>query len=102
MAIRWDDLDGQDDEHTWWAALLTERPGGPLGILERLEQGRPAWQAHAACREPDGISWFSLSDVAAARAVCATCPVLAACRDYGKRERAGVWGGRVRGLRTSG
>lgn len=62
------------------------------------------WQLGSACRATDPALWFhpegergpsrSARD-AAAKAVCATCPVLAQCRAHALRVREpyGVWGG---------
>jgi len=79
------------------AVTVTRTP--PATILERLATARPAWQQDAACRGHGEISWFSAADVKAARAVCAGCPVQVACRDYGRSQAAGVWGGKAKGMR---
>jgi WhiB family redox-sensing transcriptional regulator len=62
------------------------------------------WQLRSACRQADGELFFhpdgergparDLRD-AAAKAVCATCPVLGQCRSHALqvREPYGVWGG---------
>lgn len=66
------------------------------------------WTAQAACAGVDPTTFFPDEDggrspggrpkaAAVARAYCASCPVLAECRDYGDRtHRIGVWGGVVR------
>jgi WhiB family transcriptional regulator, redox-sensing transcriptional regulator len=62
------------------------------------------WMEDAACREPgvDPELFFPVSEsgaavrqVAAARAVCARCPVQRQCRDWALQagEPAGIWGG---------
>ncbi len=55
------------------------------------------WRLHAACRGtgPDLFYDPHPSAVAAARAICATCPVLGACRAHALEtaEPFGVWGG---------
>lgn len=60
------------------------------------------WSDRAACltAEPElffpiGNTGVALDDVAAAKAVCRSCPVLDACRDYAlaSRQPFGVWGG---------
>jgi WhiB family transcriptional regulator, redox-sensing transcriptional regulator len=62
------------------------------------------WMEDAACREPgvDPELFFPVSEsgpgvrqVAAARAVCARCPVQRECRDWALQagEPAGIWGG---------
>lgn len=62
------------------------------------------WQLHGACRGSDTELFFHPEGErgprrarreAAAKAVCATCPVLQACRAHALsvREPYGVWGG---------
>jgi WhiB family redox-sensing transcriptional regulator len=62
---------------------------------------RPTWERHAACRAvdvPTGI-FFSedLGDIATAKRVCATCPVLQPCLAAAleRGEPCGVWGGQL-------
>ena len=63
-----------------------------------------AWVKYAACRRPgvDPELFFPVSEsgpaarqVAAAKAICARCPVAADCRAWALRagEPAGIWGG---------
>jgi WhiB family transcriptional regulator, redox-sensing transcriptional regulator len=63
-----------------------------------------SWTEQAACREPgvDAELFFPVSEsgpalreIAAAKAICARCPVAAACRDWALRsgEVTGIWGG---------
>ncbi len=63
-----------------------------------------AWQQHGACRDVDPDVFFHPSGERgpdkedrdqAARAVCATCPVITDCRRHALavREPYGVWGG---------
>ena len=62
------------------------------------------WQLHGSCRGSDTELFFHpegergprrANREAAAKAVCATCPVLLACREHALsvREPYGVWGG---------
>ena len=62
------------------------------------------WQLHGACRSQDTELFFHpegergprrANREAAAKAVCATCPVLLACREHALavREPYGIWGG---------
>lgn len=62
------------------------------------------WQEQGACREADETLFFHPDGesggmkekrISAAKDVCATCPVLAQCRDYAlaKGEAFGIWGG---------
>lgn len=57
----------------------------------------PSWQWFAACRDVDvGLFFPARGDtqtVRNAKAVCATCPVIVACREAGVDERCGIWGG---------
>lgn len=55
---------------------------------------RPAWQAHAACRELDPILFFE-GPFAEARAVCGMCPVKADCLAFALPDPSilGLWGG---------
>ena len=61
----------------------------------------PQWDL-ASCREHPGAAtalWFSdrIPDIAAAKAVCATCPLAAPCLAgaLARREPWGVWGGQL-------
>lgn len=72
----------------------------PLGTT-----GEDEWFLTAACREHDPRLFFGpnrfepkrdrLQREATAKAVCATCPALEACREYAltQAELYGVWGG---------
>ena len=55
------------------------------------------WRQDAACRDLDTAIFFPDTDeeVAAALAVCATCPVREACLEFAlvTRQDDGVWGG---------
>ena len=62
------------------------------------------WQLQGSCRSHDPSLFFHpegergprrANREAAAKAVCATCPVLAACREHALavREPYGIWGG---------
>ena len=61
-----------------------------------------SWRGSAACRsvEPDlffpiGTTGTALHHIAAAKAVCATCPVTSECLDFAleTNQDSGVWGG---------
>ena len=62
---------------------------------------RQEWEAHGLCRgAPDaGEVFFSedLGDIAAAKRLCAECPVLASCLETAieRAEPWGVWGGQL-------
>lgn len=57
------------------------------------------WRAKSACRGLDPTIFYPASDddedAAAAKSVCAACPVQGECLEYalGSREKEGVWGG---------
>lgn len=60
------------------------------------------WQEHASCATtevPDSDIFFSeeLHDIAAAKRICAECPVMAECLEGAmtRREPWGVWGGQL-------
>ncbi len=59
------------------------------------------WQAHASCASVAnaGDLFFSeeLQDIAAAKYICAECPVIAQCLEsaIGRSEPWGVWGGQL-------
>jgi WhiB family redox-sensing transcriptional regulator len=61
----------------------------------------PTWEDHAACRSVANAAelFFSedLGEIAAAKLVCADCPVLAPCLEgaLDRREPWGVWGGQL-------
>lgn len=99
MAIRWEDLDDQDDEDAWWAALACEPPvASAPGILERgRPPSGPRWQQRAACAGLGPVLFSSTDedDVAVARAVCAGCAVRGPCGRLAmdSSERFGVWAG---------
>lgn len=67
------------------------------GVPEQVEED--AWREQAACQYEEGDAWFAdkrnSEAVAHALAVCAGCPVRAACADYADRTRQpwGIWGG---------
>jgi len=55
-----------------------------------------SWMDRAACAGRGEVFFDDLSKtkVAAARAICRTCPVIQACRSFAiPREEFGVWGG---------
>lgn len=60
------------------------------------------WRAHAACADVDsrlffpvGVTGPAAGQIAAAKAVCAGCPVRAACLEFAvvTNQEYGVWGG---------
>jgi hypothetical protein len=75
-------------------ALLWASPTERL--LDRLADFRPRWHRRAACRGT-GIDFFDPAQADRAVAICRDCPVAAQCREAGRREPAGVWGGQVAG-----
>ena len=82
-------------------ARSTLRPD-PLAGVSALLPVRHDWWDQAACRDPDGSLsglFFSdeLQDIASAKTICATCPVLTPCLEGAleRREPWGVWGGQL-------
>lgn len=72
-------------------------PGEPVPTLTGLLLRRPAWMAHAACRDRPEVNFFPTlgESLEPARTVCAGCPVRLPCVDYAVSEPdlSGVWGG---------
>lgn len=68
-------------------------------VVLELDLRRPDWQKDAACRGMGPELFFPPrgESPAAAKAVCATCPITDKCYEYARtnHERAGVWGGRT-------
>ena len=60
-----------------------------------------SWERHARCRDAavDTDLFFSedLGEIAAAKRICAQCPVLAPCLEgaIAREESVGVWGGQL-------
>ncbi len=56
-----------------------------------------AWMQEGACRDASGVNFFpeAWEDWGAARAVCATCPVISECAAYALADASlhGIWGG---------
>ena len=72
-----------------------------MSSLELALAARPDWEDDAACRTVPAATelFFSedLGDIAAAKQVCARCPVLVPCLEeaLARREPCGVWGGQL-------
>lgn len=65
-----------------------------------VDEGRPEWMDRGACVGMDADLFFPPAgalhgDIAAAKAVCAGCPVRQVCGDYALRNgiKFGIWGG---------
>ncbi|WP_131104730.1 WhiB family transcriptional regulator [Ornithinimicrobium sufpigmenti] len=81
--------------------------GSPLQVAGSYPQstgGLGEWWQRAACRDRNAELFFHSDHergpsramrTAKAKAVCATCPVMALCRDYAlaQPEPYGIWGG---------
>lgn len=52
-----------------------------MRVLFGLGGQPPAWRERAACAESDPDLFHNSHRIAAAKAVCASCPVLAECRE---------------------
>jgi len=92
VALAWQPVDltsDPDDAH------YVGDPCELVGALEELLAAveRPAWHAQAACRGKGPDRWFpgQGGDYEAAQAVCADCPVRAAC--LAAADVHGIWGG---------
>lgn len=74
---------------------MTGRP-----YIGNKDTGDTSWMREGSCLGCDPDLFFpergSMTDLAAAKAICATCPVREQCLDYAIRnsEHTGVWGGR--------
>lgn len=75
-----------------------------LRRLPALQEGAWDWRVDAACRGRDAETFYHpdnergpsrLQRETRAKAICAQCPVIAACRRWAltTREPYGVWGG---------
>ena len=84
-----------------------QRPelGGPVAdnrVLDVALEVDTSFWSHAACAEGDGAFarlFFSeeLQDIAAAKRICAECPVMEQCLEgaLARKEPLGVWGGQL-------
>ena len=99
---------GKSARRTWESSRRAVRSQDPEpDVVSRLPSATTDewdWQLQAACRGMDD-EWFfppereqakaRISRIAKAKAVCARCPALIACRDFAltNGEPFGVWGG---------
>ncbi|MET9231992.1 WhiB family transcriptional regulator [Lentzea sp. NPDC003310] len=61
---------------------MNTEPHGYRVLMKLLFGGEPpAWRDQAACTDADPTLFHTAGRTAAAKAVCATCPVLAECRE---------------------
>jgi hypothetical protein len=84
-------------------ALVDSRPSTCEEILDAMLAARPAWHAHAACRDQGLTDTFFPTGWAGrttsyhqALALCDGCAVAGPCAEQGRTEPGGVWGGQVR------
>lgn len=69
--------------------------------IEQLDTAAEVWRLDAACQRIPGAEqlFFSeeLQDIAAAKRMCADCPVIAPCLEgaVARSEPCGVWGGQL-------
>lgn len=75
-------------------------PAYPMDLLRLAGEGATEWMASAACRLPNvptRLFFPGVGDVvtvAAAKAVCRSCPVSSQCVEYAMRnDEDGIWGG---------
>ena len=83
------------------SAVIIEIPSPSSSAPGGSAATRSAWEALAACRDANVATdlFFSddLGDIAAAKRICAECPVLADCLEAAleRAEPCGVWGGQL-------
>ncbi len=84
------------------AALMRLGPGHEIEtaherFVDYIRRGRPAWFTQAACRGvgPEVFYVERGADVRPAKALCAACPVIDACRSYAAANHVdgGIWAG---------
>ena len=75
-----------------------------------LDEASPYWRDQAACRHcspelffPAGTTGAAVHEIAAAKAVCAACPVQSQCLRFALRtgQAYGIWGGTTEDERVS-
>ena len=82
----------------------TSTSGAPASAYEQFTGGPGEWWEQAACRDRNAELFFHSDHergpsramrAAKAKAVCATCPVVALCLEYAlaQPEPYGIWGG---------
>lgn len=81
------------------------QPWPRAALPESVFELHESWGQQAACQDSTGTVFFGPNGFeskrdrsrreAAAKSICARCPVITACRDYAMRtnEAFGVWGG---------
>jgi len=72
---------------------MTAFPGVPQ--IRSRPRHDTTWQEHARCVDANPRIFFDPARYGEALAVCAGCPVQAPCRELGRGQADGVWGGRV-------
>ena len=97
-------------EHGWSQlgarAKLRRRAPAPPHVKHdprlgaRTTRGSGGWTERAACRDAPGNDFFvdlchshKAAEIAAAKAICAKCPVSKQCLSAGLEEEFGIWGG---------
>ena len=104
-------LETEDIEQTGYTGVAVETEidlidqeldSGGRPVLDLALQVDTSFWAHAACAEDNGTLahlFFSeeLLDIAAAKRICATCPVMKECLEgaLARKEPLGVWGGQL-------
>lgn len=77
---------------------MSARPGAAQRSHKPTRPRRGlSWQERARCADPDvnPAIFHDESRYDQALAVCADCPVIAQCREFGKGQGPGVYGGRI-------
>lgn len=92
------------DDHRDAAAGAAPRAAAPARFPTAVDPTEP-WELQARCRGDEAPLFFGpnrfepkrerLAREAAAKAICADCPAMTACRDFAlsQGELYGVWGG---------
>jgi WhiB family redox-sensing transcriptional regulator len=109
-----DDVEFKRDRWACTDLMMRSVPGATIDAHDALAAlvadlfRRPTWQARASCRGDGPHNYFpargggAARQLAAARAVCSTCPVAEQCRAdaIDDPNRVGVWGGLTPGERA--
>ena len=65
-----------------------------------LETERPEWHEIAACKGQIGLFWpvddvYTPDMLSRIEPICASCPVIETCREWGKDAEYGIWAGEL-------
>jgi hypothetical protein len=73
----------------------TMRTPAPAGMVDLGIRGTLAVHPNTPLCTEDPDLWFSTNraDKAKAESICLDCPLMQECREYGKTQEYGIWGG---------